>query len=409
MAQIDQIKLKGLREPSLVTLLLLISFPLVGAVFLTPSLPEIANFFHISPGITQLTITLFLAGYALGQLPYGPLSNKIGRKPAIYIGLVISIIGSLLCALAGPLQQFWILLAARVITALGASVGLMMVFTIVSDYYEAPLARQKLAFVIVAFAIAPGIAVSLGGFFTQIFSWESIFYLEAIYGLIMLFLCSRLPETSTTLSSEPFNLKILVDSYIRRCNNRKLVLCGLIQGCCTSFIYVFAAKAPFMGIHLLDLQPSVYGMLNLIPSIGLVLGAILSHKTAHRISSHRSILLGLLIMLPSTLVMLGTFALGEFNLVTFIAPYFVMNIGIAFAYVNCPAIGTGDAKNKPNASAVLAFLNIGMCVLTVLVLGIIDSQAPLLMPILFLALLVILFPLYPLLESLLKKDHLPFR
>ena len=399
------IKLKGVPEPSLLILLLLVSFPSVGAVLFTPSLPIIAEYFQISSGMAQLTVTLFLIGYALGQLPYGPLSNKIGRKPTLYIGLLLSIVGALLCAIAGPLHQFWLLLVSRLIAALGASVGLMMTFTIVSDYYEPALARQKLAFVIVAFAIAPGAAVTLGGLFTQLLSWESAFYLQTAYSVLMLLLCFRLPETSTELSSEPFSLKLIYESYTKRCKNPKLFLCGLIQGCCTSFVYIFAAKAPFLAIHLLGLTPASYGALNLIPAVGMILGAVLSHRTAHFMTPQKGILFGLLVMFPSTIAMLAAFALGAFNLWTLFVPYFFANMGIVFAYINCPTIGTGHAKNKPNASAVLAFLNISMCVLTVFILEIFDSQAPVLMPVLFIALFALLFPLYGLLEAQIKKEH----
>ncbi len=397
------IRLPGVKEPSLFTLLLLVSYPSVGAVLFTPALPGIASFFQVSSAMAQLTVTLFLVGYAIGQLPYGPLSNKIGRKPALSIGLLVSIFGSLLCGLAGLLDLFWLLIIARIIAALGASVGLMMTFTIVSDYYEPEMARKKLTYVIVAFAIAPGAAVAFGGFITQYLSWESTFYFQAVYGFLLWLLCLRLPETSTTLSPEPFNFTMVLESYLKRCRNLKLFLCGLIQGCCTSFVYIFAALAPFMVIHLLGLTPSEYGLVNLIPSVGMILGSVLSRLTSHRISAHRSILLGLLLILPSTIAMLTAFSYGIFNLWTLFVPYFFMNMGITLAYINCPAIGTGEAKNKPNASAVLAFLNILMCVITVFVLQMIPGQTPVLMPILFGALLLCLFPLYLLLEKQIRS------
>lgn len=396
-------KLQNIPEPSLPTLLLLVSFPSVGAVLFTPALPTIAEFFHVTSGMAQLTVTLFLVGYALGQLPYGPLSNKIGRKPTLYIGLIVSIFGSLLCGIGGQLNQFWLLILARVITSLGASVGLMMTFTIVSDYYEPEIARKKLSSVIIAFAIAPGVAVTLGGFLTQHLGWKSTFYFEALYGLFLWWLSSRLPETSTDLSKEPFNLRLIIDSYLKRCNNAKLFVCSFIQGSCTSFVYIFAAIAPFIVIHMLGLSPSTYGLLNLVPSVGMILGSVLSHCTHHALSPHKSILLGLLFIIPSTIAMLIFFSFGVFNLWTLFVPYFFMNIGITLAYINCPAIGTAHAKNKPNASAVLAFINIGMCVISVFVLEIINSSNPLWMPILFAVLLTLIFPLYLKLEKMITS------
>jgi multidrug resistance protein len=354
----------------------------------------------MSSSAAQFAITIFLIGYAIGQLPYGPLSNKIGRKPTLFIGLGISIVGSLVC---GVSDTFWMLIGGRILTALGASVGLMLTYTIVSDVYNPEQARKKLAFVSLAFAIAPGAAVALGGVLTQFISWESTFFCQALYGVVLLLLSTRLPETSSSLSTEPYTLKLILDSYLRRCNNLKLVICSLIQGSCTSFVYVFAALAPFMVIHLLGKSPSVYGMLNLIPSAGMILGSVFSHFTSHILSAHRSILLGLSILLISTLTMGAIFVFGEFNLWTLFAPFFLMNIGITLAYINCPAIGTADAKNKPNAAAVLAFLNISTCVVTVFILQGIGSGNPILMPALFLALLGLAFPLYIKLEKMITS------
>ncbi len=401
----EQIKLKGLKEPSLVILLLLVSFPAVGAVLFTPALPLITQYFQISSGMAQMSVTVFLAGYAIGQLPWGPLSNKIGRKPVIYIGLLISVIGSLLCILSGPLHQYWLLVLARLITALGASVGLMMAFTIVSDYYEPGAARQKLAFVMAAFAVAPGTAVMLGGFVTQYFNWESTFLLEAVYSAFMIVLCARLPETSTELSKEKYTLVTVINSYITRCqHNHKLFLCGLMLGCSAAFLYVFAARGPFLCIHTLGLTPSQYGLLNLIPAVGLVLGMFLSHRTAHILSPHKAIGCGLLIMAVSSLAMLGLFAWGKFNLWTLIIPYFITNMGISFVFINTPAIGTAHAKNKPNASAVLSFLNITVCVITIIALESVISEVEIVMPIFFLGLLVLFLPLYLTLERIVRRE-----
>lgn len=101
-----------------ITLLLLISFASVNAVLFTPALPGIAYFFGISADTAQQTITWFLIGYALGQLLYGPIANRFGRKPALYAGIGLQIVSSLLCVLAGVLHQYWLLVVARFLLAL---------------------------------------------------------------------------------------------------------------------------------------------------------------------------------------------------------------------------------------------------------------------------------------------------
>ena len=95
------------------TLLLLISFASVNAVLFTPALPEIAEYFHINADIAEHTVTFFLMGYALGQLIYGPLANRFGRKPALYLGITLQIISCFICVLSSVVDAYWLLLVGR--------------------------------------------------------------------------------------------------------------------------------------------------------------------------------------------------------------------------------------------------------------------------------------------------------
>jgi DHA1 family bicyclomycin/chloramphenicol resistance-like MFS transporter len=128
------------------TLLLLISFASVNAVLFTPALPNIAQFFGINEDVAQQTMTWFLVGYAFGQLLYGPLANRFGRKPALYMGISLQMYSSLLCVLAGYTHTFWLLAIGRFLLALGSGVGLKMTFTLVNECYEPKIASQKISY-----------------------------------------------------------------------------------------------------------------------------------------------------------------------------------------------------------------------------------------------------------------------
>ncbi|MBS0622270.1 MAG: MFS transporter [Verrucomicrobia bacterium] len=101
------------RKPSLFPLLLLISFASVFAALFTPALPQMAASMGVSNQTAQLTMTVFLVGYALGYLPYGPLANRWGRKPTLYLGIFIAILGCLLAVVAATYRSFGMLLFAR--------------------------------------------------------------------------------------------------------------------------------------------------------------------------------------------------------------------------------------------------------------------------------------------------------
>src|SRR3990167_2608751 len=108
------------------TMLLMISFASVNALLFTPALPDIAAYFAITHDTAQLTISWYLIGYAVGQLLYGPLANRFGRKPAIYGGIILQIISSLICVSAGTFHNFSILVIGRLLLAFGSGVGLKM-------------------------------------------------------------------------------------------------------------------------------------------------------------------------------------------------------------------------------------------------------------------------------------------
>ena len=118
------------------TLMLMISFASVNAVLFTPALPSIATYFSITSATAQQTIIWFLVGYAFGQLMYGPLANRFGRKPALYMGVSLQIISCFMCIAAGVFHAYPLMVFGRFFLALGSGVGLTMTFTLVNECYS---------------------------------------------------------------------------------------------------------------------------------------------------------------------------------------------------------------------------------------------------------------------------------
>ncbi len=179
------------KEPHILTLIIMSSFASMGAVIFTPALPEIVQYFKISINHSQLTITLFLLGYALGQLIYGPLANRLGRKSAFYIGILVATIGSIISILSEPLNSFGLLIFGRMLEALGSSAGLVIAFTIINDHYYPQQARRIIAYLMLAFAVVPGIATFIGGLLVSHWHWITCFYFLLIYGLILIIPAAR--------------------------------------------------------------------------------------------------------------------------------------------------------------------------------------------------------------------------
>lgn len=129
-----------MKKPIEFLLAFVAALPSIFAVLFTPSLPILAEHFHVTFGEVQQTMVFYLAGYALGQLPYGPLSNKLGRKPVFYIGMLVAILSSIGVIISGMIHCFPLFILSRFFMACGACVGLNVAF---SKYRENPLTQRR--------------------------------------------------------------------------------------------------------------------------------------------------------------------------------------------------------------------------------------------------------------------------
>ena len=381
------------KEPQLFILLLLASFASVSAVLFTPALPELTKSLGVSSSQAQLSMTAFLIGYAFGSLPYGPFSNRYGRKPAIYVGILLAIIGSLLILMAGSLHSFWLLLGGRFLSALGSNVGLKITYTMIGDVYSQTKATKTISYIMLAFAIAPGLAIALGGLLTDQFGWTSCFYFLAAYSVLLLLLCIFLPETSHGIDPEALEPAKIKEGFLKKLKNKKLVTCAFIMGCATSFVYLFASEAPFIGIETLGLEADEYGALNFIPPIGMIIGSFFSYQLAGKKDILSIILLGIVISTLGAIAMLTLFLGGVINLWTLFIPMPFIYIGLSFIFSNASGLAMSHAQNKSNASAVMNFINMGVAVLSLVLIEALPTHQAYNLPLFFLILGIVMFVL----------------
>lgn len=370
--------MKTIQAPSFFTLAMMISFASVNAVLFTPALPDIARFFLISHHKAEELITLFLIGYTLGQLIYGPLANRFGRKPALYAGIILQIVSSLLCVLSGIIHEYFILVLSRFLLALGSGVGLKMAFTMVNEFYTPQIASQKIAYLMLAFAVTPGLGIALGGILNTHFGWESCFYAGAIYGFILLLLVSRLEETHTNLHYHALKISSLMTAYSAQFRNNKLIAGGLLMGASTAFIYVFAAAAPFIAINLLGMNSADYGIANILPPIGLIIGSLVSAKLAKKYPLSFIIKMGIWLAFMGILLMLVINTILSSAILSLFVPMILIYFGLSLILPNASAIAMSHVEDKAHGSAVMNFINMGLATIAVLSLGFFPMTATLL-------------------------------
>lgn len=380
------------KKPSILTLIILIAYGSIGAALLTPAIPTLMDVFHVSSSRAQLSIMLFLVGYSLGQLIYSPLAKRYGRKIALYIGISISIVGSVLCAFSGPLHSFSLLIYSRLIAALGSSVGLSLTFMIISDYFYETHARKVTAYTMLAFAVIPGVSIAIGGVLVAYLGWESCFYFLILYGLFALYRTIKLTETSTGKEIEATRFRRIFRDYKRDFKNPLLLCYSFMIGATTAIIYIFAVTAPIIAMRRMGLSPSIYGLYFLIPAAGYFSGNFIAAKLANYFEIKTVIKQGIVLMGIGILILFVIFIGGWGNPLTLFLPIFVIYFGVPIFYSNAAVLATYRTEDKPNAASIMSFVNIGCGVLGVILIQLLPMNPEYTMPIVFVGIFgIILF------------------
>src|ERR1700674_2704835 len=176
-----------------------------------PSLPEIEHLLRASPAQAELTISAYLVGFAVGQIIYGPVSDRYGRKPVLLAALSLFCVTSLICASAWSIET---LIAARVLQALGACGSAVLARAIVRDLHEGRQAARVLSLMATIFGIAPVVAPLIGGALQHAFGWRSAFVFIFAAGVVAIVAAQLLlPETLRARPSRQFAFIDLWRSY----------------------------------------------------------------------------------------------------------------------------------------------------------------------------------------------------
>lgn len=384
------------QKPNALILLLLTAFASVAAVLYTPALPSIMVFFKVSAGQAQLTMSAFIIAYAIGPGLYGPLQHRFGRKPTLYRGMLVGIVGMLMCVLANYLHNFHVLIVGRFIEGLGTSVGLVVTLTIIYDVYHGAQMRRVLSLTALAFAFLPGVAIFMGGIMVKHFSWVGCFYFMIVYTGFLFLLSTRLPETSPGLDKHALNLNIIAARYAKVFSDGVLIRYSLIWGVTTAVIYLFAAYAPLIVIQHFGFSPMMFGLINLSCFAGLIIGNLLSAALAKRVAPRTSILLGILLMGVSFIPLAIMVWLHCVTVPLLYSLVFICYIGIPFIIASSSALASSHvcAEEKASASAAISVINMGTAVVCLFV-GSAMSATPLAtLSILCVVMLVSIFLLY---------------
>ncbi|HEY4566846.1 MAG TPA: multidrug effflux MFS transporter [Savagea sp.] len=320
--------------PSLLLLIVLVGFPQLSETILSPSLPSIGVAYDVMPRVAQMLMSVYFMAFALGVFVFGRWSDRIGRRPAMLIGLAIYALGNIVCWQSGT---FSALLVGRSLQAFGASVGSIVTQTMLREAFTGTVRNVRFAQISAALAFTPALGPFIGGALHDIWSFRAVF-LALVIGSVLLFAVTynRLPETRTERKAP-----VALGPLIRRMSRdatlwRYAVLIGGWNG----ILFAYYTEAPFLFVTHFGLTPSTFGWLGIGVATATAGGAWASKRGhARHETPERLIQLGSAIVVCGALASYGAAALtGTGSFVAMCGALFLVLYGIGVALPNALAV-----------------------------------------------------------------------
>jgi len=324
-----------------------------------PSLPGLLRHFDADIAEVQLTLSVFLVGLAVGQLVYGPLSDRFGRRPVLLAGLILYVVASAICALAPSVPT---LIAARLLQATGACAGPVVCRAVVRDVHGREGAARILSYMGAAMALAPALGPILGGFVEAWLGWRANFAILCIYGAVGLALTAAiLPETAPHRGESGGGLDAALRGYLGLLGQR--VYIGFVLCCALAYggIFCFISGSSFVFVDIIGLAPQLYGVCFGTIVLGYILGTLVGGRLTRRIGVERLVRTGGLISAVGGLALLLSVWTTGASVAGILLPTVIYMVGTGLVLPNAMAGAIGPfPRMAGTAAALLGFVQMGL-------------------------------------------------
>ncbi|WP_201307337.1 multidrug effflux MFS transporter [Companilactobacillus farciminis] len=307
--------------PSILLIIVLVGFPQISESIFTPVLPQLSTNMNVSASTAQLTMSIYFIAFALGVFFWGQLSDKIGRRKAMNLGIIIYLLGNVGLYFS---PTFQLLLASRFIQALGSSVGSVVTQTIMRESFDGIKGTQVFSKVGAAMALSPAFGPLIGGIIETYLGYKNVFSgLIMMAILVLLYSYTRLPETRDTnkikqVSLLKVTIKLLQDPIVWGY--------GILIGGINGILFGYYSEAPFIFIEHFGFSSVKYGSLGLTIALASLIGAFIVNISVKYIKSETIALLGLAFSVISALLLLISLQFDQVHLM--IVGFFLIFLGL---------------------------------------------------------------------------------
>lgn len=314
-----------------------------------PSMPAMARALSVDYATIQVSLSVYLAAVAVGQLFVGPLSDRFGRRPILLGGLAMFVVGSVFCMLAP--DAAWLNIG-RVIQGLGGCAGITLSRAIVRDLYDRQEAASMIGYVTMGMAVGPMLAPTIGGLLEGVFGWRSAFAFLTLFGIATWIMVHRLlqetvPRLRQQAAGEAMAAPSLLSGYAWLLTSRAFWGYALTTSFTSGVFYAFIAGGAYVVIELMGRGPVEYGIYFGVVAFGYIVGNFISARFGKRLGGNRIIRMGLTLSPLSLLVMAIFFGMGGNHPLVLFGPMFV--VGMANGLV-MPGTIAATVSVRPDAA-----------------------------------------------------------
>lgn len=297
-----------------------------------PALPQIAQEFGVAAGSVQMTLNIYILGFALGQLLYGPLADSYGRKPVIAAGTLIFAIAAAACALS---QSIDTLINMRFLHGLSAAAGSVVISALMRDSYSKEEFSRMMSFVMLVTTIAPLLAPIIGGWLLLAWSWHAIFWtISGAAVVTTLLVVTQIKETLPKDKRQKLHLRTTLGNFLSLFRHKRAFSYMLASGFSFAGLFSFLNAGPFVYIELNHISPQNFGYYFALNVVFLFLMTLINSRSVRRFGPVTMFRFGLLIQ----------FAMGVWLLVVsaFDLGFLPLVFGVAM-FIGCVAMVSSNA------------------------------------------------------------------
>jgi len=324
-----------------------------------PGFPAIANDLHTGIGNVALSVSTYFLGFAAGQLMYGPLLDRFGRKRPLYIGLSLYILASLGCIAFNSINS---LLLFRFLQALTGCVAAVAALAMVRDFFPVRESAKIISLLVLILGVSPLLAPTIGSFIITSLGWHWVFVLLALIVLIMLLVVIFLlpeghqPDPSISLKPKP-----IIKGFKEVLQKRQFYVYALAGTFSFAGLFVYVAGSPAIFMDEFHVSAKLYGGIFALLSVGFIGGSQLNHVLSRHWTSKEIFKIALIIQVCGAIIFFIGAYNGWYGLFATIVCLFIVLSCAGLTYPNAAAIALAPfSKNAGTASALLGFIQLGI-------------------------------------------------